>query len=208
MGIEIVKASIVHGKRLSGNAYKVLVVMAMSALDKPKDGRPASLYWGGWDALAVALGYDDAARGSAGHNAVARAVRELKKARHVTGMGEARTGSRQSYLVHPGGLNPSGQGEQSAHAQGEQNAHTLREQNAHVRVSKTLTPRTHKEVGGLSEDISIASVTAPQTGAGETSNEEIRPHKFKGEPARDECLACGLHYQNRKAHPIHLLRGA
>jgi hypothetical protein len=64
MGIEILKSSIVHGKTLSGNAYKVLVVMSLSALDKPSNGRPASLYWGGWDALAVALGHVNADRNS------------------------------------------------------------------------------------------------------------------------------------------------
>lgn len=207
MGIEIVKASIVHGKRLSGNAYKVLIAMSVSALDKPSNGRPASLYWGGWDALAVTLGYDDAARGSAGHNAVARAVRELKKARHVSSLIEAGRGSRQSYMVHPGGLHGSGMREQNAHAKGEQSAHARGEQNAHVSVSKTLTPRTHKDSGGQNEDTSIASETKPQTAREGENTSEIRPHKFEGNPAAGDCLTCDRSHLDRKAHPMRLVRG-
>lgn len=163
MGIEIVKASVVYGKRLSGNAYKVLIAMSLSALDRPKEGRPASLYFGGWDALAVSLGYDDADRGTSGHNAVARAIRELRKERHISPMVDARRGWRQSYLVHPGGLDMAAKGEQNAHAECEQSAHAKGEQNAHTRVSKTLTPR--KESGDyedLPQDIAIASVTQLQ----------------------------------------------
>ena len=210
MGVEIVKAAMVHGKRLSGNAYKVLVTMSMSALDKPSNGRPASLYWGGWDALAVALGHENAERGTSGHNAVARAVRELRGERHISPMIDAGRGMRQSYLVHPGGLTPSGQGEQNAHAKGEQIAHAKGEQNAHVGVSKTLTPR--KEQGSSSDksqDISLPSATQLQTAReDEKRNEEMSPHKFQGQPAEGDCLACGLAYLNRKAHPLHLLRGA
>lgn len=207
MGVEIVKTAMVHGKRLSGNAFKVLVTMSMSALDKPKDGRPASLYWGGWDALAMALGYNDAERGTSGHNAVARAVRELKTERHISPMIEAGRGSRQSYLVHPGGLGGSGKGEQNAHAKGEQIAHAKGEQNAHVSVSKMLTPRTHRgSKGDLSQDISLASETELQTAReDEKRNEGMSPHRFRGHPG-DDCERCGGSYLNRSTHPLHLLR--
>ena len=208
MGVEIVKAATHYGRRLSGNAYKVLVAMSLSALDKPTNGRPASLYWGGWDALAIALGYDNADRGSAGHNAVARAIRELKNGRHVTPMNDARTGIRQSYMVHPGGLPGGNQGEQNAHAEGEQNAHTVREQNAHPSVSKTLTPRKEQGSKGLTQDINLIQQGRPQTASQDAaeSDEKSRPHKFQGQPSSD-CVLCGKGYQNRAAHPLHLLSG-
>ena len=196
MGIEIVKAAVASGRGLSGNAYKVLVTMALHALDKPKDGRPASLYWGGWDTLAVALGYDNADRGSAGRNAVARAVRDLRSARHITPMNDARRGFAQSYMVHPGGLSGGRKGEQNAHPKGEQNAHH--------RVSKTLTPRTHKDSRGLNEDIEITSQPQSQTAREEPSSKARSAHRFKGSPA-DECHACGGHYTDRSLHPLYLI---
>ena len=207
MGVEIVKSAMVHGKRLSGNAYKVLVAMSMSALDKPSNGRPASLYFGGWDALAIALGYADASRNGAGHNAVARAVRELKNARHISPMLDAGRGMRQSYLVHPGGLGSKSQGEQNAHATSEQSAHAKGEQNAHQRVSKMLPPR--KESGSnddLPQDITLPSVTEVQTAReDEKRNEEMSPHKFRGLPS-DDCETCGTSYLNRRVHPLHLIQ--
>lgn len=201
------KAAMVYGRDLSGNAYKVLVAMSMSALDKPSNGRPASLYWGGWDALALALGYDAADRNSAGHNAVARAVRELKTGRHITPMVEAGRGTRQSYMVHPGGIPGGGQGEQNAHAGGEQNAHTKGEQNAHQRVSKTLPPRKEQGSSGLTQDIDLIRRPEPQEAVLEAAADEMRvpPHKFNGNPGAD-CLTCDGAYADRRRHPLHLLR--
>lgn len=204
MGVEIVKAAMVHGKRLSGNAYKVLVTMSMSALDKPKDNRPSHLYWGGWDALAVSLGYDNAERNSSGHVIVKRAIKELRSAGHISTLNEVRRGTAQTYMVHPGGLP---KGEQSVPVKGEQSVPAAREQNVPARGNKTFPPR--KNTGSsedLSQDIHLPSATELQT-ARDDESDEMGPHKFEGNPAADECLACGLHYQNRVAHPIRLLRG-
>lgn len=206
MGVEIVKAATVYGKRLSGNAYKVLVAMSLSALDKPSNGRPASLYWGGWDALAIALGHENADRNSAGHNAVARAIRELKKGRHITPMVDAGRGTRQSYLVHPGGLTGARKGEQNAHAECEQNAHAKGEQNAQQRVSKTVPPRKEQGSTGLSQDIELTQQPQPQTEANEADESSSKGHRFEGRPGED-CVRCGRSRLNRTAHPLHLLRG-
>ena len=106
MGIELVKAVVgtPSTSRLGKNAYMVLTAMAVQALDKPKDGRPGGLYFGGWAALQITLGYEPGGPKSAGHTAVKRAVAELRKAKHITPMVTAVRGTRQSYLVHPGGL--------------------------------------------------------------------------------------------------------
>lgn len=199
VGVEIVKASMFYGRHLRGNAYKVLIAMSMTALDKPIQGRPASLYWGGWDSLAITLGYDDAARGSAGHNAVARAIRELRSANHVTPMVDAARGMRQSYLVHPGGFQKPEKGEQNAHAKGEQDAHAVREQNAHQSVSKTLTPRKDSGVTGLTQDTNLTVGAQPQTEAPTTAG-----HKFRGRPG-DDCETCGRPSGDRRRHPVSLV---
>lgn len=196
MGVEIVKAAMVYGKSLSGNGYKVLIAMSMSALDKPSNGRPPGLYWGGWDALAVSLGHENADRNSAGHNAVARAIRELRAAKHITPMVDAGRGTRQSYSVHPGGLKDAGKGEQNAHARGEQSAHTKGEQNAHQRVSKTVPPR--KEQGSssdLSQDTTPHEAASTTGSDGASKNEaeksEVEPHAFEAGDY-DECRVCGF----------------
>lgn len=208
MGVEIVKAAMVYGNQLSGNAYKVLVTMSMSALDKPKDGRPASLYFGGWGALATSLGYPAETsndRNSAGHKAVKRAVRELRTGSHISPMVEACRGTRQSYFVHPGGF---GKGDQNDPVKGDHFDPNKGDQNSPQRGTKMVPPR--KDTGSrddLSQDITLPSATELQTAREDESSNEMSPHKFRGQPAAD-CEACGRAYLNRQAHPLHLLRGA
>ena len=207
MGVEIVKAAMVHGKRLSGNAYKVLVTMSMSALDKPKDGHPASLYFGGWGALALALGYDPEAandRNSAGHKAVKRAVRELREGVHISPMLTAARGTRQSYFVHPGGF---GKGDQGGPVKGDQIDPVKGDQNGPQRGTKTVPPR--KEQGSTkdkTQDIHLPSATELQT-AREDEGTEIDPHKFQGNPAAGDCLLCDKSHLNRRMHPLWLIHG-
>ena len=221
VGVELVKTAMVYGKHLSGNAYKVLISMSMSALDKPKEGRPPGLYWGGWDALALALGYPDAQRGGTGHRAVRRAIKELRDGKHVTPMLIAARGSRQSYLVHPGGIAApvdnstdaaSGseiKGDQNGPVKGDQNGPVKGDQNGPQCGAKMAPPR--KELGstGLTQD-SITHPPASTTGgepvpvenADEKSDLTNTAHRYEGD--RDDfCEACGqgwhhlVHYRHR-----------
>lgn len=203
MGVEIVKAATVYGKRLSGNAYKVLVAMSLSALDKPSNGRPASLYWGGWDALAIALGHDDARRDGQGHKAVKRAVKELRDGNHITPMVSASRGTRQSYMVHPGGL---GKGAQDGPVKGAQSDPVKGAQSGPQSGPKMGPPRKEQGLGGLTQDIDLIRRPSPQEAAIEAAKDEIRPHKFNGTPS-DDCLDCDGAYTDRRRHPLRLLRG-
>lgn len=59
MGIQLVKAMIATQSDLPGQHYKVLLRMCVSARDKPlDDNRPDRIYTGGWEPLALAIGYD------------------------------------------------------------------------------------------------------------------------------------------------------
>lgn len=203
------KAAVVYGRSLSGNAYKVLVAMSLQALDKPKDGRPAGLYFGGWAALQNALGYEEGGPDTKGHTAVKRAVRELRDRGHVTPMVTAAKGNRQSYLVHPGGLKGVSTDPQSPKERGSEqtlNGGLSRPQKGvstdPLRGSEqTLLGRT-EEGRGLTQDISLAQEPQPQTAQpGAESG-----HKFQGRPG-DDCDECGRAYGNRTAHPLYLLRG-
>lgn len=193
MGVEIVKAAMVYGKSLSGNGYKVLIAMSMSALDKPSNGRPPGLYWGGWDALAVALGHEDATRDSSGHRAVKRAIKELRDAKHITPMLNASRGTRQSYSVHPGGLEKGGQ---SDPVKGGQIDPVMGGQNSPQRGAKATPPR--KEQGSSSD---LSQDTTPHEAASTTGSDgaskdraeksEVEPHAFEAGDY-DECRVCGF----------------
>ena len=195
------KASMFHGRRLSGNGFKVLIAMSMSCLDKPNaEGRPAGVYFGGWDSLAVSLGHEDAARNSAGHKAVKRAIKELRDADFISPNVVAYRGSRQSYSVHPGGRE-----------KGAQNDPVMRGQNDPVKGAqndpqsgpKMTPPRKDTGVTGLISD-SITHRGAQVTTA---RGESVEPHGFKGRPG-DDCDSCGLSHLNRHVHPLRLVEGA
>lgn len=216
MGVEIVKAVAGHPatSKLSGNAFKVLVAMALQALDKPKDGRPAGLYFGGWGALQTALGYDEDDQ-EAGHTAVKRAVRELKDGRHITPMVTAVRGTRQSYLVHPGGLeqgvktDPQTPGERGSSSDPKRGSLSdpKRGSESDPNGGHSATLLGHIEEGrGLTKDEQLTSETQPQT-VPSNRRPDIAAHKFQGRPGED-CDECGCAYGNRRAHPLHLLRGS
>lgn len=203
MGIEIVKASIVYGKRLSGNAYKVLMAMSLQALDKPKDGHPAGLYFGGWAALQNALGYEEGGPDTKGHTAVKRAVRELRDGKHITPMVVAARGTRQSYLVHPGGI---GKGVSVDPKRGSL-SDPKRGSESDPKGGHSATLLGHIEEGrGLTQDIQLQSATESQIARGDgEAKDEMGPHKFRGQPG-DDCEACGSSYLNRRVHPLHLIQ--
>ena len=192
------KAAAVCGRSLSGNAYKVLISMSLQALDKPKDGRPAGLYFGGWAALQNALGYDEGGPETKGHTAVKRAVRELRDGGHITPMVIAARGTRQSYLVHPGGI---GKGVVTDPKRGSL-SDPKRGSESDPKGGHPATLLGHIEEGrGLTQDISIAHEPQPQT-----ARPQPEGHKFEGRPG-DDCDECGRAYGNRRAHPLYLLRG-
>jgi hypothetical protein len=199
VGVEIVKQAIVYGNRLSGNAYKVLVAMSMSALDKPSKGRPASLYWGGWDGLALVLGHKDAQRGGQGHKAVKRAIKELRDEQHISPMLEAHRGVAQTYAVHPGGVR---KGAQDGPVKGAQDGPVKGAQESTEWGPEMGPPRSNLGQTGLTQDISLTQEPKVQTARPKAPE----PHKFTGMPG-DECRECGRSYGNRAVHPLHLLRG-
>lgn len=201
MGIELVKASMHYGRRLSGNAYKALLTMSMSALDKPNaEGRPAAVYFGGWDSIAVALGHEDATRNSTGAVLVKRALKELREGGFVTPMGTAHKGSRQAYSVHPSG---PPKGEQKVPVKGEQVVPVKREQKVPHSGNKEFPPR--KDLGGTG--LISDSITHPRAQVTPARTEAPEPHGFKGRPG-DDCETCGLSHLDRRIHPLWLVEGA
>lgn len=95
MGFQLTQYVMQRCGGLSGNAYKVLMTMAHTALDD--DARP--MYYGGWEACARALGYtaEEVADGS-GKRAVMAAFKELDDALLIRRLvDKAHAGTRQFY---------------------------------------------------------------------------------------------------------------
>ena len=110
MGVDLVKQVAVRHGHLNGNAYKVLMYMALLALDEPNaNGHPANLYYAGWEPLALALGYklpiggDDTSkqRRRKQYGLVKRALADLRRDGVVEALEDhPRTGLRQTYRLN------------------------------------------------------------------------------------------------------------
>lgn len=79
VGANLVSQVLAHWTHVSDRAFRVLVRMALTALDKPTDKQPAAVYHGGRELLAMSLRSE---KGSAStrYRAVKRAVAELTDA--------------------------------------------------------------------------------------------------------------------------------
>lgn len=212
MGVELVKQVVGHPStsRLSGNAYKALVSMALQALDKPKDGRPACLYFGGWQSLMVALGYEPDGPESAAHTAVKRAVKELKDGKHISPMLTAVRGTRQSYLIHPGGLGKGVTSDPQATTDSGSLSDPKRGSSSDPKRGSVGDPNgghsaTHlgrtKDEEGLTQDITstrATSTTGSDVADKNADDEKLRVevHGHIGGPD-DDCSECGLSRLNR-----------
>src|SRR4051794_5319020 len=100
MGVDLTKTLFVrHAHKLNAAELIVLGYMCLVALDKENGkGQPAGLYFGGWEPLALALGYD--ALTEAAKTKVKRAVRGCRDKGLIKPMvAHAQTGERQVYRI-------------------------------------------------------------------------------------------------------------
>lgn len=79
MGANLVAQVLTRWTSLSDRAFRVLVRMAVTALDTPSKGRPAAVYHGGRELLAMSLRRDTGTARTR-YRAVAKAVAELTEA--------------------------------------------------------------------------------------------------------------------------------
>lgn len=204
MGVDLAKQLFArHAADLTAGELTVLGYMCLVALDKPNGrNQPPGLYFGGWEPLALALGYDGLTE--AAKTKVKRAVRGVREKGLVKPMvAHAQTGERQVYRItfaNTGGQNQTpNRGSEVDPQEGVRSRPD--------RGSESDPPRTELgQTEDLPQDISISSVTGVQTARGDDKrNEEVVPHKFRGQPG-DDCGTCGGSHINRRLHPLHLLR--
>lgn len=79
MGASLVAEVLARWTHVSDRAFRVLVRMALTALDNPKPGQPAGIYRGGRDLLAMSL-RSEKGTAETRYRAVKRALSELSEA--------------------------------------------------------------------------------------------------------------------------------
>jgi len=190
MGIDLVKQVVTLHGDLPGSAYKVLVYMAATALDKPNShGQPAGLYFGGWEPLAIALG-STSTKAKTRDELVRRALKILiDKALIKPLISNVHTGEGQAYRLKLSTQkiveNPVKTIEESpANSAGGSPAKTAGQeprQNSGKSPAKTAGPRTHTgQKGGLN---------------GGHTHSPTQPSCLCGDNRRTvegECLSCGV----------------
>lgn len=110
MGIQLANVVSVSWAHLPERQFKVLMRMALTALDVPnKKGQPAHVFWGGWETLALAMNRDVPAEDDPRLEAqtrrrtlvseVARTTRLLVDAGAIKPQETARRGHQQTWLL-------------------------------------------------------------------------------------------------------------
>lgn len=204
MGIELTKHLFVrHAANLTAGELTVLGYMCLVALDKENGkGQRAGLYFGGWEPLALALGYPSLT--PAAKEKVRRSVKGIREKGLVKPLvAHAQTGERQVYRIMFAATGAQVQSPNRATGSEPQEGHNFRGDWGSV----SEAPRTHKEEGeDLRQDTHPKSATELQNAREDEKSKDGAAHKFEGRPGND-CLTCGGSYINRSLHPIRLLPG-
>ena len=110
MGAQLVNLALSRwAPHISDTAFRVLVRMANTALDNDTDRRPARVYFGGRELLAMTL----RTRGGSpetSHKRVQKAIAELIDVGAIKRVGAAYNGQRQAYRLVLGELSTGGKG--------------------------------------------------------------------------------------------------
>jgi hypothetical protein len=97
MGASLVVQVLANWSHLSDRAFRVLVRMAVTALDKPQNGQPANIYRAGRDLLAMGLRSEGSAETR--YRAVKRAVAELTDAGAIEHLATGWAGQNAVYRL-------------------------------------------------------------------------------------------------------------
>lgn len=228
MGSDLARIVILRYTWLPGNSFKALAHMALRALDKPTDDRPARLFWGR-NGLAVALGHEvDSSTGrerisTAAETAVKRALRPLIASGAITGLHDARTGTSQTYRLDisvegsdlhrrmwearsRSKTDPQTQdrsGSKSDPPWGSKTDPNSGPKTDRESRSKTDPPRNGVEESTTShfDDSTSTSSTEVQTPCATTHGGFVYPHMFVAGEIGEDCVDCGLAENHAKHAP-------
>lgn len=164
MGANLVAQVLTSWAHLPDRPFRVLVRMALTALDKPQNGHPAHVYFAGWELLALTLRSDGGTEQSR-KRAIARAVSDLIDEGAIERADAGRTGHKAVYRLtlkgrdgakknaDQGGLSghpdraskATNQGGLRSHPQGGLSDHPKGDSGATNRVASETTPRNQEE---------------------------------------------------------------
>src|SRR5690349_19966600 len=187
MGVDLTKTLFVrHAHRLSASELIVLGYMCLVALDKENGkGQPAGLYFGGWEPLALALGYDSIDT-KAAKERVRKAVKGVREKGLIKPMvAHAQTGERQVYRILVTSTGPLIERPNRATDSGAQEGH----RSGGDWATDSGAPRT--DTGGR-QDLR-QDTTTPVPAQVTTAREDEKPgrtvHLFVGD--NEDCDRCG-----------------
>lgn len=99
MGAHLVTLVLTHWTHLNDRAFRLLVRMAHTALDKPNGEIPAGVYFGGRDLLAMTLRTERGGNADSLHRSVKRGIADLVGEGVIERTQHARSGSNQVYRL-------------------------------------------------------------------------------------------------------------
>jgi hypothetical protein len=209
MGATLVTQVLAHWSHVSDRAFRVLVRMAVTALDKPQNGNPANIYRGGRELLAMSLrnkGGTERTR----FRSVAEAVAELTDAGAIEHLVTGWAGQNAVYRLTLGNTITDEMGGPKAHPVDGSTAHPMDVPSARKWMGPEHTPRNQEEITkerGEEEWGSSTPTSHPPRGADSTEPPDnvIRMPK-RTSRAQDEIEAAAKRQAaKRKAHQARLV---
>lgn len=228
MGANLVTQVLAHWTHLSDRAFRVLVRMAVTALDNPSPKQPAAIYHGGRELLAMSLrskGGTERTR----YRSVAEAVAELTEAGAIEHLAIGWAGQNAVYRLTLGNTRPAGMDGPSTHpladdetpddqGMGGTRAHPMDGSTAHPMdvpsarkwMGPGHTPRNQEEITkerdeeemGFSPPTSHPPrATAEPTKPGSPPRPTKCPHGIKIQARADGTSACAVCRREQRAGP-------
>lgn len=208
MGANLVTQVLAHWTHLSDRAFRVLVRMAVTALDRPTLEAPANTYFAGRELLAMSLRGDGGSEKSR-YRTVARVVAELVEAGAIVRIDGGRTGHNAVYRLTLSAVDKAAedgsQGGEISHPQGGQFDHEQGGQISRNRVAKSATPRTQEEpIEELSEE---EGVSEPPTSHPPRAQTNVIPMRRTSRAAQTLAEASARVAVQRAQHQARLASG-
>jgi hypothetical protein len=173
VGASLATQAFAHWSHLSDRAFRVLLRMSLVALDKPKDGSPAAVYFAGRELLAMSL-RSDGGSSRTRYRTVAKAIAELTEVGVIEHLATGWAGQNAVYRLNLSRTNPitesPGMGGSSAHPMDGPYAHPMGVPDAREWMGVEHTPRNQEEpieeLGEEKSEVDLTTTSHPSRAIG------------------------------------------
>jgi hypothetical protein len=208
MGASLVVQVLASWSHVSDRAFRVLVRMAVTALDKPQNGQAAAIYHGGRDLLAMTLRSEGSAETR--YRAVKRAVAELTEAGAIEHLATGWAGQNAVYRLtlerSKPASKPDGMGGRSDPPKGGFSDPPMGGQIATEWGVAQTPPRNQEELQEerAEEDVGLSTTTShpPRVAASDSktaSVTQLSPWRSRRDQALDNITESSARHQARVA---------